>query len=305
MWVSDADLRLLRVFRAVAKAGGFVKAQDELGINQPSISAHIANLEQRLGVRLCERGRGGFSLTRDGEEVLREAQSLLSHVEDASSRLQALGKKSATLARVGVVDGLSGAPGNPLAVAMATAKKRSRDLRIRVGIYDFLECLNGVLDRSLDIGVVGVRDASDLSPDLDVRHLFDETSGLFSTPDHPCALAPDPEAQMERLKAARISAQSFVQNPVGSGLSVIVQDEGFEISQSNVEATLYLALAGSHVGLIPDHISAPWVEQGRLVPILPAQFRVVSSFKAIRRVDAKLTVGVEALWTDLTSIGAG
>ncbi|MEM6466282.1 MAG: LysR family transcriptional regulator [Pseudomonadota bacterium] len=299
MWVSDADLRLLRVFRAVAKAGGFVKAQDELGINQPAISSHIANLEQRLGVRLCERGRGGFALTQAGEEVLREAQGLLDQVEACSSRLQALGKRTATLVRVGVVDGLSGAPGNPLPEAMSQAKARLRDLRIRVGIYDYLDCLNAVLDRELDIGIVGVGEAGDLPSEVEAHHLFDETSGLYCTPGHACAQEDTADAQLARLREARISAQSFVQDPVGQDLSVILHDESVEISQGNVEATLYLALAGSHVGLIPDHLSAPWVEAGRLVPVLPERLRVVSSFYAIRRRDALPTKGVDVLWSAL------
>ncbi len=63
MKLSDIDLKLLRVFQAVAKAQGFGKARDTLGISQPAISAQIAKLEERLGFRLCERGPQGFALT--------------------------------------------------------------------------------------------------------------------------------------------------------------------------------------------------------------------------------------------------
>jgi len=57
--LSDIDLRLLRVFEAVAVAGGFVRAQEALGISQPAISSYIAKLESRLNVRLCDRGPKG------------------------------------------------------------------------------------------------------------------------------------------------------------------------------------------------------------------------------------------------------
>ena len=56
--VTDNDLRLLRVFRAVVACGGFAAAELELNINRSTISRHIKDLETRLGVTLCRRGRG-------------------------------------------------------------------------------------------------------------------------------------------------------------------------------------------------------------------------------------------------------
>ena len=64
--VTDNDLRLLRVFRAVVACGGFAAAELELNINRSTISRHIKDLEMRLGVTLCRRGRGGFALTDEG-----------------------------------------------------------------------------------------------------------------------------------------------------------------------------------------------------------------------------------------------
>ncbi|MEM7227127.1 MAG: LysR family transcriptional regulator, partial [Pseudomonadota bacterium] len=60
--MTDVELRLLRVFDSVVRNGGFAAAERELGVSRPAISRHMAELEARLGFRLCERGRGGFSL---------------------------------------------------------------------------------------------------------------------------------------------------------------------------------------------------------------------------------------------------
>ena len=65
--VTDSDLRLLRVFSAVAACGGFAAAELELNINRSTISRHIKDLETRLGVTLCRRGRAGFALTLEGD----------------------------------------------------------------------------------------------------------------------------------------------------------------------------------------------------------------------------------------------
>ena len=80
--VSDADLRLLRIFATVVDCKGFAAAQADLNLSSPSISSYIAALEQRLGIRLCSRGRGGFALTDKGALIYREAQRLFGAVEE-------------------------------------------------------------------------------------------------------------------------------------------------------------------------------------------------------------------------------
>ena len=74
--LSDIDLRLLRVFFAVVLSRGFAAAQRDLGISASNISVHISQLEQRLGVRLCERGRKGFRLTDEGQLIYDAALNL-------------------------------------------------------------------------------------------------------------------------------------------------------------------------------------------------------------------------------------
>ena len=65
--ISDMDLRLLRVFRSVVECGGMAAAELELNIATSTISRHIKDLETRLGLTLCRRGRGGFALTPEGQ----------------------------------------------------------------------------------------------------------------------------------------------------------------------------------------------------------------------------------------------
>lgn len=74
--VHDPDLHLLRLFVTVAEAGGFSAAQGLLGLSQPTISQRMAQLETRLGYRLCSRGKGGFRLTEKGRMLLDEHPSI-------------------------------------------------------------------------------------------------------------------------------------------------------------------------------------------------------------------------------------
>jgi DNA-binding transcriptional LysR family regulator len=70
---AEKDLRLLKVFMTVVDSGGYTAAQAELNVGTSTISNHMTELEQRLGARLCQRGRIGFQLTDKGEFVYQAA----------------------------------------------------------------------------------------------------------------------------------------------------------------------------------------------------------------------------------------
>ncbi|MCQ4160365.1 LysR family transcriptional regulator [Roseomonas sp. GC11] len=71
------DIRDLEVFYWVARLGGFRRAAERLHTTQPAISLRIAGLEERLGVRLLERGARLTGLTPKGREFLDYAERLL------------------------------------------------------------------------------------------------------------------------------------------------------------------------------------------------------------------------------------
>lgn len=282
MRLSDIDIRLLRVFKTVAKAGGFAKAQAELGISQPAISSHIANLEQRLDIRLCERGPKGFALTPQGHEVLVEVDVLLQQLDFCANRLNEIGKKPKDQLRIGVVDCLIADQNNPLPEALRHICQPLKDVRLRVGVYDYLDCMTELRAGRIDLAVFGIEPGDHLPEDLEVQHIYDEDSGLYCHPSHPCAQPLSPEALNSLLAESRISAHSFLLNPIGETFKIGLLEENADISQGSVEASAYLALAGTHVGVLQVHYANQWVASGALVHIGPDQYRIVSQFHAAR-----------------------
>ncbi|MDE0150090.1 MAG: LysR family transcriptional regulator [Rhodospirillaceae bacterium] len=59
-------INALRAFEAAARLGSFVRAAEELGIHQPSVSRYVAELERDVGVELFERSRRAVVLTPPG-----------------------------------------------------------------------------------------------------------------------------------------------------------------------------------------------------------------------------------------------
>ncbi len=77
-WDNTCVFPLLETFVAVYETGQFSIAADELRVSQSTVSARIAQLEQRLGTPLFERhARADVTATRAGEMLYRSAVELL------------------------------------------------------------------------------------------------------------------------------------------------------------------------------------------------------------------------------------
>ncbi len=70
-------LRQLRFLTAVAETLNFSRAAEICFVTQPTLSAGIKELEERLGVQLIERTRRSVMLTPLGEEITARARRLL------------------------------------------------------------------------------------------------------------------------------------------------------------------------------------------------------------------------------------
>ena len=88
--LSETDLRAIRVFITVVDSHGLAAAQSELGMATSTISHHLSALEERLGTRLCQRGRGGFLLTPEGQKVYAAAQRLTKGLETFQTDMDSL-----------------------------------------------------------------------------------------------------------------------------------------------------------------------------------------------------------------------
>jgi len=75
--MSGPSLTQIEYFVAVARAGSFRRAAEELGVTQPTLTAQIARLERELSLCLLERGRSGARLTPAGRQLHSSARLVL------------------------------------------------------------------------------------------------------------------------------------------------------------------------------------------------------------------------------------
>ena len=256
--VSDFDIRLLRIFRSVVECGGFSAAESALGIGRSAISQQMSDLEQRLGLRLCQRGRAGFALTEEGREVYQSSLQLLSALESFRTEVNGLHQHLRGELNIGLTDNLVTVPHMRITHALARLKERGPDVRIQIRMTPPSEVEQGVLDGSLHVGVVP--QAGALSG-LEYQALYNERSLLYCAVGHPLFYVDDRELADERLNAQEAIAPTFRLPPEAQAH---YQALNCTASASDREGMAFLLLTGRYIGYLPDHYASAWVQQGRL-----------------------------------------
>src|SRR2546427_10078159 len=85
---ADLDLHKLEIFYWVAELKSFSRAAARLSLRQPTVSAHVQELEQALGGELLYRIRGKISLTPLGELVSERAREMLAFKREAIAAVE-------------------------------------------------------------------------------------------------------------------------------------------------------------------------------------------------------------------------
>jgi DNA-binding transcriptional LysR family regulator len=83
------DVSDLRFLTALAAAPSLSAAARDLGVTPPAVSQRLALLEDRLRLRLIERGRGQLRLTAEGGYLVDRARDILDDVESLAEEMSA------------------------------------------------------------------------------------------------------------------------------------------------------------------------------------------------------------------------
>lgn len=96
------DLRSLRHLVALARRLNYVRAAEDLGITQPTLTRSIQALERELQVRLFDRDRGQVNLTPQGRQTAERAAILLADAEALEASARASGRGTSGRIRFGL-----------------------------------------------------------------------------------------------------------------------------------------------------------------------------------------------------------
>lgn len=177
---NQLDWNLLRTFMVIVQERSVTLAADRLAVTQPTISAALRRLEERLGCRLIERGgSSGFRVTRSGEILYREAVEIYGTIARLGSELTSTAASLSGTVAVHVSNHLA-APAIHAAIAAFRADNPGVEVMLTAAsCEDVSQALN------LKTATIGVATWSDPSAGL-LRHaIADEPYALYCGPGHP------------------------------------------------------------------------------------------------------------------------
>ncbi|HYQ53693.1 MAG: LysR family transcriptional regulator [Pseudomonas sp.] len=251
----DPDLHLLRLFVTVVEAGGFSAAQGILGLSQPTISQRMAQLEARLGYRLCSRGKRGFHLTEKGALLLEAARGLLLSIEQFRQQANGVAGRLLGTVRVGMAENQDATVSLQLASAINRFREREESVQLELISAPPAELERLLLEQRLDYAISyfsGNQAAFDYQP------LFEERQRLYCGKGH--ALFGTLHVTREQLLEADQVRHPYRflkgGEPFQSRRSMAVAEQ--------IESVLTFILSGRHIGYLPCHCAAGWERQGLL-----------------------------------------
>ncbi|WP_438863506.1 LysR family transcriptional regulator [Neptunicella sp.] len=247
--LQESDIKLLRVFFAVASCNGFTAAEPVLRMQRPNISAAIKKLEERLDLILCHRGRGGFQMTKEGEVVFQETKRIFNAFDNFVFNLKSLHDDYSGHLTIVLMSGL---PMNVLAAvskSVKTAMNKFEDIHFNVQTRLYNEVEHAALSGECHL-VVSCYDM--VKPESIIFHpLPYKCSGrLYCAKTHPLAKYGDalPESiDMPDYPAIGITGMS-PSNYIGNERRMAIQtfSDSFESCLSGI-------LTGEYIGLLPDY----------------------------------------------------
>lgn len=92
----------MKVFAAVVEAGSFTAAANMLDMSKAAVSRYVAELEERLGVRLLHRTTRKLSPTTEGEIFHTRCRELLDNLGEAEAEITSRTGKAAGLLKLNV-----------------------------------------------------------------------------------------------------------------------------------------------------------------------------------------------------------
>ncbi|MCF7534915.1 LysR family transcriptional regulator [Pseudomonas petrae] len=152
----EISLDRLRTLVAIADHGSFAEAARVLNLAPPTVSLHIADLEQRVGGVLLARTRGRVQPSAIGDTLIERARRLLADAEQALEDVERQVKGLAGRVRLGASTGVIA---QLLPQALETLEQLHPGIDVQVAVLTSQQTLQKLTDGSLDIGVIALPQA--------------------------------------------------------------------------------------------------------------------------------------------------
>ncbi len=290
----------MEAFVRVMETGSFSSAARQLQVGQPAVSKLIAQLEDRLGVRLLLRSTHGLTPTEAGQSFYERAKRSLEEADEAD------------LAARGAAATLSGRLRISAAVTFAQLHIVPK-LPIFLAQHPKLDVEVVLDDRNIDLAGeridVALRMGTLTDPTLTVRRLASCRRLVLGSPAY-LARAGEPSTPGELVAHESViydrggggSVWTFRQGAVETSVTV-----GGRVRVTAAEGVRAAVFAGLGLAIASEWMFEPELRQGTVRPVLPdwklPPIDLWAVFPSGRRASAKARVFISFIQGQLATLG--
>jgi DNA-binding transcriptional LysR family regulator len=263
MSFSPKDFYNFNVFCQIVDYGGITNAEYITNLTQPSLSAILTKIEKQLDMRLCDRGRGGFQLTQQGEAVYKETKKILAAYNTFTETLTELKGELIGQINMGCIDNLLSFQPSPITKALSYSKQYAPNIHYNFYQADIYQLERRLMDGSdqLLISVI----PEDMKSPIRSIPLFKERSQLYAAMTNENTTLP----VLKVINGGYSNAE----------ISELVSDQ-FECKQISdqlsLDASLMHIMAGHYAVFLPTHYAEQYVDSGLIQAISPDKYYYTS-----------------------------
>lgn len=271
-------LEQLRIFVMVAERNHMTRAADALGLTQSAVSAAIAALEARHGVKLFDRVGRGLALSEAGRLFLNEATAVLLRARAAEQALMDLAGLRRGVLTIAASQTLSGywLPGK-----LAQFADIYPGLTLQMIAGNSAEAARAVVEGRAELGFIeGVVDEVALLR----RPVGRDRIALYAAPANRLSgvatIEPaDLEGARWALRESGSGTRSHFEREI-SAQGVPIDALRIALELPSNEAALTAAAEGGLIAAVSELAAAPFVATGRLVRLAwdlpPRRFELIA-----------------------------
>ena len=291
--LGDAHIRLLRIYKVVIESGGFAAAEVDLNISRPAISLAISELESLLNMKLCHRGRSGFSITEQGEEVYQSALQLLGSIENFRAQMNAINTDLVGELNIGITDNLVTSEQMRITRSLSALKHRAPEVIINIRMIPPNDIEAAVLSGKLHIGVVPELRTL---PGLNYLSLYKEQSLLYCSVQHPLF-----NQDLDSISDESLAQYDAVVPSYPQSTEIKQQQKKLNATATSTdrEGIAFLILTGRFIGFLPTHFANRWLSQDKMRTIEAHKRLFHTNFSAITSKGARSNLILDAYMEEL------
>ncbi|WP_210395158.1 LysR substrate-binding domain-containing protein [Motiliproteus sediminis] len=259
------DLNDYFYFVHVVEKKGYTAAAKALNMPKSRLSRHVAQLEERLGVRLLQRTSRNVAVTEEGQSFYQHARKVVDHLELAEA---AMDNRTGSLAGKVVVSCSTGMAQFALLDIVTEFARQHPDVLIEQRVA------NTLVDLVAEGVDIAIRGHSGELPDSSLIQRFIATVEwhFYCSPDYLRRVnkieAPYDLAQCRFLKVGRASAKEAIPLHHTDGLRTH-QNSRIALCSEDMATIRQAAIDGLGVTALPNYVGKSAVRAGQLVRVLP------------------------------------